>query len=103
MRGYSGVWVDSGGQDKKIAAIGVKVDGRGISTHGIALNVNTDLQYFGYIVPCGIIGKGVTSMQRRLGRHIPLEEVKLAFSAAFCTVFGFSTHVDQPSGRGSSV
>lgn len=90
---YSGVWVNSDGVEEKVAAIGVKVDGRGVSTHGIALNVNTALEYFSYIVPCGIAEKGVTSMGKVLGQKIALEEVKQAFSKAFCKVFGFSTGV----------
>ncbi len=92
LEGYSGVWVQNGEGEEKIAAIGVKVDARGVSSHGIALNVNTDLQYFSYIVPCGIAEKGVTSMQRLLGAPQSLEDVKSAFSRAFCKVFGFSTN-----------
>lgn len=90
IEGYSGVWVRRADGDEKIAAIGVKVDGRGVSSHGIALNVNTDLQYFSHIVPCGIVEKGVTSMQRLLGTPHEMAEVKSAFSRAFCGVFGFS-------------
>lgn len=90
IKGYSGVWVRSADGDEKIAAIGVKVDGRGVSSHGIALNVNTDLQYFSHIVPCGIVEKGVTSMQRLLGTPPAMADVRSAFSRAFCSVFGFS-------------
>ncbi|HET6312813.1 MAG TPA: lipoyl(octanoyl) transferase LipB [Chloroflexia bacterium] len=90
IEGYSGVWVRSADSDEKIAAIGVKVDGRGVSSHGIALNVNTDLQYFSHIVPCGIVEKGVTSMQRLLGTAPEMADVKSVFSRAFCGVFGFS-------------
>lgn len=88
--GYSGVWVAHRGVEEKIAAIGVKVDGRGVSTHGVALNVNTDLRYFGHIVPCGITGKGVTSMQKVLGQALTFEDVKRTFSRAFVHLFGFS-------------
>jgi lipoate-protein ligase B len=91
LRGFSGVWVGDEGEEGKIAAIGVKVDGRGVSTHGIALNVNTDLQYFGYIVPCGITEKGVTSMQKLMRRHVDFDEVKHAYISAFCEVFGFGS------------
>jgi lipoyl(octanoyl) transferase len=88
--GYSGVWVRGEEGEEKIAAVGVKVDGRGVSSHGIALNVSTDLRYFSYIVPCGIAEKGVTSMQRLLGTPPEMQEVKSAFSRAFCAVFGFN-------------
>lgn len=90
IQGYSGVWVSHGAEEEKIAAIGVKVDGRGVSTHGVALNVSSDLQYFSYIVPCGIAEKGVTSMQEVLGVPLSVEEVKGAFAGAFREVFGYS-------------
>ncbi|MFQ5435596.1 MAG: lipoyl(octanoyl) transferase LipB, partial [Anaerolineae bacterium] len=60
--GYTGVWVDSPCGLEKIAAIGVKVSGSGISSHGFALNVNPDLLHFENIIPCGIKEHGVTSM-----------------------------------------
>ena len=89
--GYSGVWVGSQGTEEKIAAIGVKVNGRGVTTHGVALNVSTDLQYFTYIVPCGITDKGVTSMQRLTTKPLDIQDVKAAFAGNFCYVFGFAT------------
>lgn len=88
--GYSGVWVGEEGAEEKIAAIGVKVDGRGVATHGVALNVNADLQYFSYIVPCGIAEKGVTSMHRLRGEPIDMGRVKEAFTRSFCDVFAFN-------------
>lgn len=90
---YSGVWVRNGEAEEKIAAIGVKVDARGVSSHGIALNINTDLRYFGYIVPCGISDKGVTSLRTLLGQQIGMDEVKQVFSSSFCAVFNFEDGV----------
>jgi lipoate-protein ligase B len=87
---YTGVWVRAGESEEKIAAVGVKVDGRGVSSHGVALNVNTNLDYFSYIVPCGIAERGVTSMQRLLGTPLPMSDVKAAFVAAFCAGFNFT-------------
>jgi lipoate-protein ligase B len=83
--GLTGVW--TGGE--KIAAIGVKVS-RWVTMHGFALNVNTDLQKFARIIPCGIFHKGVTSMQRVSGGEIPLEVVAAKLTESFASVFGFS-------------
>jgi lipoyl(octanoyl) transferase len=71
--GYAGVWVG----DSKVVAIGVAIK-RDVSFHGFAMNVDTDLSHFEYIVPCGIADKGVTSLSRLLGRKVLLEEVKPA-------------------------
>lgn len=87
--GYSGVWVGSSGGMEKIAAIGVRVDGRGITTHGIALNVAADLSYFAKIVPCGIEDMGVSSIEKLLGRAPAMQAVKQVFSRHFANVFGF--------------
>jgi lipoyl(octanoyl) transferase len=95
LKDYSGAWVDVSGVESKIAAIGVKVDGRGITTHGIALNVTTDLGYFSKIVPCGISGKAVTSIARLLGAPPGMGLVKSSFSRHFAGVFGF---LGAPSG-----
>lgn len=74
-KGNIGVWLDAGKQnERKLCSIGVKVS-RGITMHGLALNVNTDLSYFNHINPCGFIDKGVSSMKNELEREIDLEEV----------------------------
>lgn len=85
--GYAGVWVRQGpGEEEKLAAIGVAVK-EGVSFHGFALNVNTDLNDFSVIIPCGLKGKGVTSLERLLGHKVPMEEVKARVVAAFEEVF----------------
>ena len=76
--GLTGVWLDwetGAPNPRKICAIGVRCS-RWVTLHGLALNVNTDLRYFGYIVPCGITDKAVTSLQAELGHAVPLAEVE---------------------------
>ncbi len=76
LSGATGVWLDaSTATARKICAIGVKAS-RFVTMHGFALNVNTDLHYFGYINPCGFINKGVTSMQKELKCKVNMEKVK---------------------------
>src|SRR5262245_46068191 len=77
---HTGVWTDAG----KIAAMGIRVSA-GVSLHGFALNANTDLAYFGLIVPCGIEGRAVASMQQILGRPVDVEELMDRIAAAFET------------------
>lgn len=75
LKGATGVWIDAhSSKARKICAIGVKAS-RGITMHGFALNVNTDLTYFNYINPCGFTDKGATSMQKELGRQIDISLV----------------------------
>ncbi len=82
IEGLTGVWVG----DEKIAAIGVRI-ARWITSHGFALNLNTDLDYFRMIVPCGISDKGVTSMERVLGRSLDIRDVAHAITRRFGEVF----------------
>lgn len=85
--GETGVWLDVGRPyARKICAMGVKAS-RWITMHGFALNVNTDLRYFEYIVPCGIQDKAVTSMERELEQNIPMNEVKDFICKHFQSVF----------------
>jgi lipoyl(octanoyl) transferase len=90
--GLTGVWIGN----EKIAAIGVRI-ARWITSHGFALNVNTDLDYFDMIVPCGIPDKGVTSMSRLLGRELNLEDVACSVARRMGEVFGRAMEV---SGEG---
>lgn len=82
IAGLTGVWVG----DEKIAAIGVRI-ARWVTSHGFALNVNTDLQYFQMIVPCGITDKGVTSLASLTGRTFDLREVAERVTYHFAEVF----------------
>lgn len=77
LEGSTGVWLDVGQPTcRKICAIGVR-SSRYVTMHGFALNVNTDLSYFGHINPCGFIDKGVTSMEKELGEKVDMEELKI--------------------------
>ncbi|TME74581.1 MAG: lipoyl(octanoyl) transferase LipB [Chloroflexi bacterium] len=82
LSGYTGVWIG----DRKIAAIGVKVS-QGVTTHGFALNVSTDLSLFTHILPCGIPDKGVTSMALEVGRAPAMTEVEARVMAHFSNRF----------------
>ena len=88
IKGLTGVWTYALPKkpEAKIAAIGVHIS-RGVTTHGFALNVSTDLDFFSLIVPCGITGKPVTSMERELEKKLPLEEVATSASRNFGRVF----------------
>ena len=85
--GETGVWFDVGTPfARKICAMGIKCS-RWITMHGFALNVNTDLSHFEYIVPCGIQGKTVTSLEKELGRKVDYEAVKQKIKKHFETIF----------------
>ena len=76
IEGWHGIWADSvSGEEEKLAAVGVHLS-RWVTSHGFAYNVSTDLRYFDLIVPCGIIGKRATSLERLLNRAVRLDEVK---------------------------
>lgn len=94
LPGFSGVWLHTETDfPKKICALGVRCS-RWITMHGFAFNVNTDLSYFDYIVPCGLEGKGVTSLQQELGREIDMQEVKAKLKTHFIREFGINEMVD---------
>jgi lipoyl(octanoyl) transferase len=85
---YTGVWIEPGviGKERKICAMGVRCS-RWVTMHGWALNVNTDLSYFNHIVPCGIVDKQVTSIEKELGYKVPLEDVEAKIKKHFTNQF----------------
>ena len=87
LDGATGVWLDVGMPTcRKICAIGVR-SSRYVTMHGFALNVNTQLEYFSYINPCGFVDKGVTSMEKELGGKVDFEELKSCLKAAIFEQF----------------
>jgi len=93
--GETGVWLDPQipGKERKICAMGIKCS-RWITMHGFAININTDLNYFNFILPCGIQNKQVTSLVKELGREISMDEVKYKVKKNFEIVFdcAFNNH-----------
>lgn len=87
-KGETGVWLDAGKPFKarKICAMGVRAS-RWVTMHGFAFNINTDLNYFGNIIPCGITDKAVTSLDKELGRKVEEEEVKEKLKKHFANLF----------------
>ena len=82
---YTGIWIDN----RKIAAMGIAVR-RGITFHGLALNVNTDLSYFDRIIPCGLSWADVTSMAKELGKDPDIHNVRESFLCNFAELFGYT-------------
>ena len=82
IKGFSGAWIG----DAKIGAIGVRIS-RWVTSHGFAFNVTTDVDFFNLIVPCGIADRGVTSLEKELGRPVKIDEVEEHFVDHFAKVF----------------
>ena len=90
LEGFTGVWVDDKKENpRKICAIGVKCS-RWVTMHGIGFNINSNLDYFKHIVPCGIEDKSVTSLQKETNQEIDMEELKLRFKKNFKILFGIN-------------
>jgi lipoyl(octanoyl) transferase len=96
VEGLTGVWVDG---HRKLAAIGVRVR-RGVTTHGLALNVNTKLAWFDEMIPCGIRDKDVTSLARELGQPVPMEAVEQTLAAELARAFGLRLAAGAPGVSG---
>ena len=86
-KGETGVWIDvDGANPRKICAMGIRTS-RWVTMHGFALNVNTDLSFFDYIIPCGIADKSITSMEKELGAAVAMQEVIKKFTGHFSRIF----------------
>ncbi len=91
LEGSTGVWLDANlpGKTRKICAIGVKAS-RYVSMHGFALNVNTDLSYFNHINPCGFVDKGVTSLEKEIGKKVNMDEVQKILLQKLSEIFNLA-------------
>lgn len=96
MEGATGVWLDVNvpAKARKICAIGVR-SSHWVTMHGFAFNVNTNLEYFNYINPCGFVDKGVTSLQKELGKPIELQLVKDEVTKAFGEIFNINFSISN--------
>lgn len=96
IEGLTGVWLDhqTRRNPRKICAMGVKTS-RWVTMHGLALNVNTDLAYFGHIIPCGISDKAVTSLQQELNKEVDIEEVKIVLRSHLGKLFDWEIIADK--------
>ena len=92
LEGHPGIWVDG---DRKLAAIGVRVR-RGVTTHGLALNVRTDLAWFDEMIPCGIPDKSVTSLARETGVNVPMDDVADELARQLAGHFGLGVREGAP-------
>jgi lipoyl(octanoyl) transferase len=91
----TGVWVDTPRGEEKICAMGVRINVKAVTKHGFALNINTDMNYFGGIIPCGIHDKGVTSMAQLIGEPVDMQTVVDSLIGHFGTVFGYEMIADS--------
>jgi lipoyl(octanoyl) transferase len=82
-----GIWIDSHAGEEKVAALGVHLS-RWVTSHGFAFNVSTDLRYFDLIIPCGIKDRRATSLERALGRAVPVDEARQRLATHFAEIFG---------------
>ena len=86
IAGLTGTWIGH----EKVGAIGVRIS-KWVTSHGFAFNVGTNLDHFKLIVPCGIADHGVTSLERALGRQVPITEATDALARHFASVFDFAS------------
>jgi lipoyl(octanoyl) transferase len=96
LEGHPGIWIDG---QRKVAAIGVRVK-RGVTTHGLALNANTDLRWFAEMIPCAIPDKDVTTLAREVGHHVDMAAVETALGEELAQAFGLRPRDDADAVAG---